>query len=294
MKNGADMSFNKCYKYFILLLSVILTVITSSCRSVEKRTDGRIVNPKKMTLQFHDSRNIKMTNLEQSINYSLSKSNNSYLSLLMSKPNDEEPLLGLSISSVVIGSNETVYIPSNDHRYSIIVLKGNGLLYGSTDAYILKPATILLVGESVARIKLVNTTKNPLSLLVYAQPACTPEELELHFKLVRIKYKDIINGVNIKTIKEIDKSDDTYQDDIFPKGAGTIPGKLENQVKKLETLKDSEKREPTYINKEKEKELIKKQLKSGVMNPQEKEQVTDELERQKDTDSKTDSDKVTK
>ncbi len=295
MKNGAEMDSKNYYKSLILILGLMLTLITSSCSSTDKgkRKDVRTVKPQKMTLEFHDSRNIKMTNLEQAINYSLTKSNNSYLSLLMSRPNDEEPLLGFSISSVVIGSKETVFIPSNGHRYSVVVLKGDGLLYGATDAYILKPATILLVGESVVRIKLVNTTKKPLSLLVYAQPACTPEELEKHFKLVRIKYKDIVEGVNIKTIREVDKSDDTYQDDIFPKGAGTIPGKVETQVKKLETLKESEKREPTYINKEKEEELIKKQQKSGVMNPQEKEQVTDELKRQKDADTKTDSDKVT-
>ena len=275
---------------FFLLCGIML--LLSACQSEKKIVDNRIVNPKAMALEMHDTRPIKMSDLEDTINYQLTDTKNSYLSLLYSQPCEENPLSGFSISAVIIGAKEKVTIPPNNHRYSIIVLKGYGVLYGDKTAYVLKPATTLVVSVEVNRIKLVNTTKAPLSLLVYSQPACTAEYLDQFYQLARIKYKDLVQDIKIDNKRELDKSDDSFQDETFPKGAGTIPGKVETQVKKLEKLKKHEQQAPTYKNPEQEAKLIEKQVDLGVENKEEQQEIKDEINREIGKDIKLNIEKV--
>ena len=281
MKN-MNMILKKILRLELGIMSICgFILFFNACQnSKDKMLDQRTLHPKKMALEMHDMRRIKTSDIEETINYQLTHTKNSYLSLLISQPDEENPFSGFSISAVIIGAKEKVIIPPNKHRYSIVVLKGHGVLYGDKTAYVLKPATTLVVGMGVDKIKLVNTTKKSLSLLVYAQPACTADYLDQFYQLARIKYKDLVQDIKVDSNRQLDKSDESFQDETFPKGSGIIPGKVETQVKKLEVLKKHEKQAPTYKNPEQEARLIDKQINLGVENKEQQEELKDEIKRE--------------
>ncbi|UDQ97373.1 hypothetical protein AAEX28_10120 [Lentisphaerota bacterium WC36G] len=252
--------------FMMLLVAISILSTLTGCASNDDETDldMRLMRPQSMKLTMHDTRQIRVADLEETANYQLTNTKNSFLTLLLSEPCEMDPAEGFSISAVVIGPREKVIIPSNQHKYSIVVLKGYGVLYGLNNAYILKPASTLIVSPQIPAIKLSNTTKTPLSILVFAQPAVTTDYLDKFYQVAKIKYKDIVHDIKVNDKRELDKSDDSFQDQTFPKGAGTIPGKVETQVKKLEVLKKDEKMAPTYKNPKEEAELIRKQKELGI------------------------------